>query len=294
MKKRFFPISITILLITSFIWSNAAISNPGTRPPNFEKEHLIAWCTVPFDAKKRNPVQRAEMLVELGLNRVAYDWRNEHIPEFEEEILQYRQHGLEYFAFWGEHEEAFRLFEKHGLSPQIWRTNPSPKEDGQHEKVIAAADALEPLAKRSASLGSKFGLYNHGGWGGEPENLVAVCRELHRRGHKHVGIVYNFHHAHDQAERFAAALEIVQPHLLCLNLNGMADASLVNEKTKENKILPIGTGRHESRMIQQVIESGYDGPVGILGHLPDQDVAVSLQNNLDGLERLFTPATSAP
>ena len=35
------------------------------------------------------------------------------------------------------------------------------------------------------------------------------------------------------------------------------------------------------------LASGYDGPVGILGHRADEDVAVSLQNNLTGLDRLL-------
>ena len=67
----------------------------------------------------------------------------------------------------------------------------------------------------------------------------------------------------------------------------MAEPSSVNEKTKENKILPIGSGVHEAAMIKIVIESGYNGPVGTLGHLPNQDVEKSLQNNLDGLEKIL-------
>ncbi len=276
-----------MLSLFLFSISTGRAAQPVKVPDNFKKENLIAWCIVPFDAKKRNPEERAELLVELGLKRVAYDWRKEHIPEFEEEILQYRKHGLEYFAFWSEHDEAFKLFGKYDMHPQIWKTVPSPQAGGQAQKVKAAANSLEPLARRSSELGSKFGLYNHGGWGGEPENMVAVCEELHHRGYQNVGIVYNFHHAHEQVEHFRKVLQLVKPYLLCLNLNGMVDASQVNEQTKENKILPIGTGKYEARMIRQVIKSGYDGPIGILGHLPDQDVKKSLQDNLDGLDKLL-------
>ena len=28
----------------------------------FQRDNLVAWCIVPFDAKKRSPEQRAEML----------------------------------------------------------------------------------------------------------------------------------------------------------------------------------------------------------------------------------------
>ena len=57
---------------------------------NFAKDKLVAWCVVPVDAKQRGPAERAAMLKQLGLKRVAYDWRTQHVKEFEEEILQYK------------------------------------------------------------------------------------------------------------------------------------------------------------------------------------------------------------
>ena len=147
---------------------------------NFAKDKLVAWCVVPFDAKQRGPAERAAMLKQLGLKRVAYDWRTQHVKEFEEEILQYKKHGLEFFAFWKGHEEAFRLFEKHKIHPQIWRTLRSPQADSQEARVAAAAQTMLPLVQRTKELGCELGLYNHGGWGGEPANLVAVCQYFHK------------------------------------------------------------------------------------------------------------------
>ena len=256
-------------------------------PDNFKKENLVAWCIVPFDAMDRSPAERADMLVDLKLQRVAYDWREKHVAEFEDEILQYKKHGLEYFAFWDYHEKAFELFKKYDLNPQIWKTNPSPGSGSQSEKVLQAAEILLPLADKAAGIGSKFGLYNHGGWGGEPENLVAVCKFLRRNGFEHTGIVYNFHHAHENIETFEEDLEKMKPFLLCINLNGMLSSELVNEETHENKILPVGSGKKEAEMIRIIIESGYEGPIGILGHIKTQDVAVSLQNNIEGLENVI-------
>ncbi len=245
-------------------------------PDNLRKENLVAWCIVPFDAAKRGPEERAVMLKELGLRRCAYDWRAQHVPEFEEEIQQYKKHGIDFFAFWSAHETAFKLFERHGLHPQIWRTAPSPKKETQEERVEAAADAVAPLAKRAAELGSQFGLYNHGGWGGEPGNLVAVCQELRRRGHANVGIVYNWHHGHEHIDDWAESLALMKPFLLCLNLNGMNPGA-------RPKILALGQGRHERAMLKALIDSGYDGPVGILDHQNDVDARDSLRDNLDGL-----------
>jgi hypothetical protein len=268
-------------LLLTFLFCLISLSaNSGEIPGNFRKENLVAWCIVPFDAKKRGPEARAEMVHALGINRVAYDWRKEHIPTFEEEILAYQKHGIEMFAFWGGHEDAFALFGKYKIHPQIWRTLSGEKGDSQEEKVQSAADAMEPLAKRSGEAGCALGLYNHGGWGGEPDNLIAVCRELRKRGHGHVGIVYNFHHAHDHLENWGGSFAAMKPYLLCLNLNGMIPGG---DKAGK-KILTIGEGTREATMIKAVIESGYDGPIGILDHRNETDSAETLQENLDGLE----------
>ncbi|HEY6170447.1 MAG TPA: hypothetical protein VI454_20610, partial [Verrucomicrobiae bacterium] len=92
----------------------------------FARSNFVAWCIVPFDAKKRGPAERAEMVKRLGIPQIAYDWRPEHVPTFEQEILEYQKRGLGYFAFWSSHEDAFKLFEKYKLHPQVWQTAASP------------------------------------------------------------------------------------------------------------------------------------------------------------------------
>ena len=225
------------------------------------------------------------MVKSLGLSSVAYDWRAAHVPTFEEEIEQYEKHGIEFFAFWSWHDALEPLIKKHDIKPQIWITCPSPKQPHQDAKVRAAAQQLMTHVERTRRLGLKLGLYNHGGWGGEPENLVAVCKFLRRESDaEHVGIVYNFHHGHGHIDRFESVLKLMKPHLLCLNLNGMTDAAL---STGPQKILPIGAGKHEAEMIRTVIASGYQGPVGILDHRNHLDARESLQQNLAGLAGLL-------
>ena len=62
---------------------------------NFLTKNLVAWCIVPFDAKNRGPADRAEMVRDMCFNRRAYDWREQQIPEFEQEITQRQQKDLE-------------------------------------------------------------------------------------------------------------------------------------------------------------------------------------------------------
>ena len=248
---------------------------------SFDRDKLVAWCIVPFDAKQRSPAERVEMLKQLNLRRVAYDWRGKHIAEFEEEILQYKKNDIEFFAFWSTHPEAFRLFKKHKIRPQIWITAPSPTNKKQQAKIDAATQSLLPLVEQTRRLGCRLGLYNHGGWGGEPKNLVAVCKSL-RKYHKadHVGIVYNLHHGHNHIADFEQSLELMQPYLLCLNLNGM-------NKGAKPKILPLGQGEHDKSLLRIIRQSGYQGPIGILDHRSDTDTKVALQQNLNGLKKIL-------
>lgn len=272
---------LTALLITTIpIDAPVATADEATGLKLFSRDNLVAWCIVPFDARKRGPGERAEMLQRLGIKRVAYDWRNQHVPTFEAEILAYKKYGLEFFAFWSWHPEMGRLIVKHGIKPQIWRTVPSPKAGTQEEKIAAAAKGLLPLVKQAGELGCKFGLYNHGGWGGEPANMVAVTKWLHTNAKaKHVGIVYNLHHGHGHIEDFSRALALMKPYLLCLNLNGMnTDA--------RPKILPVGSGQHDKTMLQIIARSSYAGPIGILDHRGNLDAELSLKQNLDGLDAL--------
>lgn len=279
------------------------LGGPGVRhtsadePANLRTENLVAWCIVPFDSQKRGPAARAEMLKRLGLRRVAYDWRAEHVATFEEEILQYQQHGLEYFAFWGAHDEAFRLFQKYRLKPQIWQTLGSPPAPAgldpqaqQTARVKAAAEQLLSLVKRTQELGFPLGLYNHGGWGGEPANLIAVCEHLRKEyGAQHVGIVYNQHHGHAHVQDFAASLERMKPYLLCLNLNGMTR----DGDQRGQKILPLGEGEFDLTLLRTIRDSGYSGPIGIIGHTQD-DVELRLRDNLDGLAWLRPQLAGRP
>jgi hypothetical protein len=249
-------------------------------PKNLQPDQLVAWCIVPFDAKQRGPAERAAMVRELGLQRVAYDWRNEHVPQFEEEILAYRDRGIEFFAFWSWHPEFAKLVSKYELKPQFWLTNPSPAGTADDERTRAAGQELLPTVREALAINCPVGLYNHGDWGGRPENLIAVCEWLRAEtGSDQIGIVYNLHHAHDDLDDFARKLSNMKPYLLCLNLNGM-------NSTPDPKILPMGQGEHDERLMRIIRDSEYDGAIGILDHRPELDARESLLLNLRGLESL--------
>lgn len=250
----------------------------------FARDNLVAWCVVPFDGRKRSPEDRAAMLAKLGFRRFAYDWRAEHLPTFGREVAALRANGVALTALWfpgGFTPDNRKLLEQVSGPVQLWVMLPDPPGD-QAAKVKACADWLRPVADEAAKGRHTVGLYNHGGWPGEPENLVAVLKAT---GRPNVGIVYNLHHAHDHLDRLPAALALMTPHLVCLNLNGMA----TDGERRGRKILPVGQGDRDPEVLAAIRASGYAGPVGVIGHT-DDDAEARLADNLAGLDWLLGKA----
>ena len=105
-QRRFFLIGCCVLFVgvSGLGGQEVQRDDDASHLELFRKENLVAWCIVPFDKNKRGPVERAEMLKDLGIKKVAYDWRAEHVPTFEEEIQECDKKGIEFLAFWSWHD----------------------------------------------------------------------------------------------------------------------------------------------------------------------------------------------
>ena len=261
-----------------------------TEPGIFRRENLVAWCIVPFDAKKRSPEARAAMLEKMGIRRLAYDYRAEHIPLFDAEMEALKKHGIELTAWWfpGSLNDEARLIleviKRHNVHPQLWITGDAGAPDGKtarQQRVAQEVARLKPICEAAAGLNLKVALYNHGGWFGEPENQITIIEALRAVGITNAGIVYNQHHGHAHTGQFAALLERMKPYLLSLNLNGM----IADGEARGLKIVPLGRGELDPAMLKIISQSGWEGPIGILNHT-DEDAEARLLDNLDGLDWL--------
>lgn len=283
--------ALTITVLLTGVLGNWSLPSRAAEPDSsglFARKNLVAWCIVPFDSKKRGPEERAAMLEKLGFTKFAYDYRAEHIPTFDAEIEALKRHHVELFAWWfpatlnDEAKMTLTVFAKHKVTPQLWVTGgggPTKDEADQRARVVAEAARIRPIAEAAKAVGCKVALYNHGGWFGEPENQIAIIQELKL---DNVGIVYNLHHGHDHLARFAELLQKMKPHLYTLNLNGMVE----DGERKQQKILQLGEGDLDLKLLKIIRDSGYTGPIGILGHTQD-DAEQRLQDNLDGLDWLL-------
>lgn len=264
---------------------------PATAPGNsiFEPENLLAWCIVPFDAQERTPLERAEMLQELGLKHFAYDYRDEHIPFFREEIQVLEAHGIALDAVWlwvdprledplgGAGRKILDILEETGTRTELWMGLPEDAFEGLPDEasLSRSVELVRQVLDACEMLGCGLALYNHGGWFGEPDNQVRIIESV---GSDNVRLVYNFHHAHHQAGRFEELLDMMLPYLSTININGM--------KLEGPKIITLGEGELELDMLRMIRNSGYSGPIGILGHTEGEDIRPVLERNLEGLEKL--------
>jgi len=287
----------TFALVAVVVGPMAAVAGPAAATADvaaraerlFDRGNLVAWCIVPFDAKQRGPEDRAAMLERLGLRHFAYDWRAEHVPSFEQEWDALARHGITLDAFWSIPPDLDGLlagFSRRGLTPALWLMIDAPADLAPEARVAHAAARVRPIAEAAARAGCRVSLYNHGGWGGEPETLVDVCRALALPG---VGIAYNQHHGHEHLPRFREALGLMLPHLHCLNLNGMTAGG----DQQGRKIMVLGQGDLDVPLARTICESGYAGPIGILNHT-DHDAEARLRDNLEGLEWIVGELTGRP
>ena len=279
--KTYIPILITSLLI---IISCKEVKEDHIIDP----ENIYAWCIVPYDSMKRSPTERIEMLKDLGITKYAYDWRSEHLPYMAEELRLAKKNDIDVIALWlwidndsnsleglnSSNEKVFSVIEEVGYEGQIWVSfNANFFENlSDADSVNKGAKMIAFLSNKAAALNCKIALYNHGDWFGEPENQIKIIKAL---PNEDLGLVYNFHHAHNQIDDFPEMVTIMLPYLWNVNLDGL--------RKEGPKILPIGAGDYEKEMIELLIAQGYKGDFGILGHVEEADVKTILKANLDGL-----------
>jgi len=290
------PIYISILCGLFLIACSPEGSDEQSRnAQTFAKSNLHVWAYEEYDAIDRTPEERAQVLVDLGIMKAGYICRNaKRVSEFEAYLNAYREAGIELVAVWtpihteapleeAQVKEFFEVVDRYGLSIQWWLTleqdfDAMPEAD----RVDDALARLRPLVERANRSNCRLVLYGHGPnrWFTQAENEIELVERLKSEmPTAELGIVYNFHQSHAQMDRLESVLPHLQPHLVALNLNGM--------RSDLTKIERIGQGDREREMIKIIANSGWQGPTGIIAHDRNEDAAVVLQENLDGLKTIL-------
>ena len=239
--------------------------------------NVYPWCIVAYDSLERSPVQRIKMLKELGFVKYAYDWRDKHLDEMESELELAKENNIEVISVWlwlnanrdshgnlsPSNDKIFEILNKLQLKTTLWLSfsNNFFEDLTQEQSMSLAIEMIKFINIKAEEIGCKIALYNHHGWFGDPNNQVEIIKALPQCN---LSIVYNFHHAHQYLEEFPQIAKKIKPYLSSVNLNGI--------RKEGKKILPIGEGNYETDMIKLLINEGFEGPWGILGHIKNEDV----------------------
>jgi len=261
----------------------------------FARQNLVAWCIIPFDARHRSPLERAQMLKRLGIQRLAIDWRSKDVPRFDDEIRTLQENKITIQAFWlrgdmypekkapssedGDLELVLATLRRNHVKTQIWDPFDANEEFmalPEVERLRRATEAVRYVAAQAKEIGCSVAIYAHGGWMGEPETELKIVEQV---GMDNVGIVYDYEHARPQMDRFPEFFPKLVPHLWGVILNGMQQGG--------PDFITVGEGDRDLGMLKVIRDSGYRGPIGIMNHDENRDAEVGLRLNMEGLKKML-------
>jgi sugar phosphate isomerase/epimerase len=277
---------LPLLPILAFCLAITPIQSRTATPDLLAPQNLTAWCVVPFDARKRGPAERAEMLQRLGFKNFAYDWRSKDVPSFDAEVDALSQRGIHLAAWWfptdAEDPNAriiLNVIKRHGIRPQLWvmgSGSPTKTDAEQAQRTEQEAERIRKIVELAAPFGCKVELYNHNGWFGQPDNEVAVIERLKEKEVGDVGMVYNFSHGHGDIGDFPAIWKRIEHYVVAVNVSGMVTSE---------RLIPPSQGDSELEMLRTIQRSGWRGPIGLIAE-QGGDAEVTLSNDLRGLDWL--------
>ncbi|MGY6648336.1 sugar phosphate isomerase/epimerase family protein [Wenyingzhuangia sp. IMCC45574] len=277
------------LAITSFFSVLLFACTNKKNNPSIKIREVSPWCIIGFDSLNRTPKQRISMLKQMGFTKYGYNKGKGDLSKMKDEFRLAKENNLQITSvfLWlnanrdsigklsSMNQELLNNLTEIDTKPTIWLSFSHNffKNINQNESIEVATKMIKQIKLKADEIGCKLALYNHHGWFGNPYNQLEVLEKLNQDD---ISIVYNFHHAHEYVDEFPKIVKKIMPYLSYVNLNGV--------KKEGPKILPIGKGDFELKMIQQLLEEGYKGPWGILGHIKNEDVQKVLNRNIDGLK----------
>jgi hypothetical protein len=110
------------------------------------------------------------MLDELGFKKFAYDWREQHLPSFPEEVDALNQHGIELTSVWWwidgqgdqllnpDNQKLLHYLDSLDLSCDIWMSFDDRFFEGldDNEKLERAIQAVTELHDKASKAGSRL------------------------------------------------------------------------------------------------------------------------------------------
>ncbi|MBT8272921.1 MAG: sugar phosphate isomerase/epimerase [Bacteroidia bacterium] len=278
-----FKISLFVLVTL------CSCTNVVDQPLNAEE--VSPWCIIGFDSLDRSPSQRITMLKELGFKKYGFNKGKGDLSTMTEEFQLAKENNIEITSIFlwlnaerdsigklsASNRELLSNLKEVDYKPTIWLSFSDNffEELNQEQSIELSIEMIRFIKLKADELGCELALYNHHGWFGNPHNQIEILEQLNQDS---ISMVYNFHHAQEYVDEFPEIAKKITPYLSYVNLNGV--------KKEGPQILTIGEGDYEFKMIKDLLDEGYNGPWGILGHIKTEDVQKVLERNVEGLKSM--------
>jgi sugar phosphate isomerase/epimerase len=258
MCKRLIP---TALVLATLAPTLARAGGPSDVP-------FFPFCIDWHDAKKRDFVQQAAMLKELGYPGVGHIW----LDKVAERIKSLDDAGLKLYqitmtvdltpgkpAYDPRFKEVLDLVKGRHVQFDLLISGFRPSDPAGDERAVTVLRAMSDLARDS---GSQLLLYPHvTNWIERVDDAVRVAEKVDR---PNVGVMFNLCHwlRVDPSRDYKPLLAKAMPRLWAVSING-ADA-YDPRPGWDHYIQPLDRGSFDiATFLATLKELGYKGPVGL-------------------------------
>ena len=267
-------------------------------PKPSEVAAFFPFCIDWHDAKKRDFVQQAQMLKDLGYDGVGHIW----LDKVAERVQSLDAAGLKLYqitimvdiapdkpAYDSRLKEVLGLVKGRGVQFALLMNGMKPSDPAGDERAVSIIREISDLGKDS---GAQFLLYPHTDfWMERIEDCIRVADKVNRPD---VGVMFNLCHwlRVSKDRDYVTPLKKAMPRLMAVSINGADE-----QDTKpgwENYIQPLGHGDFDvAKLLQTLKQLGFNGPIGLQCYGIGGDTRDHLQESMVAWRKL-KPAAEPP
>jgi sugar phosphate isomerase/epimerase len=268
----------------------------ATKPS--EVAAFFPFCIDWHDAKKRDFVQQAQMLKDLGYDGVGHIW----LDKVAERVQSLDAAGLKLYqitimvdiapdkpAYDSRLKEVLGLVKGRGVQFALLMNGMKPSDPAGDERAVSIVREISDLGKDS---GAQFLLYPHTDfWMERIEDCIRVADKVNRPD---VGVMFNLCHwlRVSKDRDYVTPLKKAMPRLMAVSINGADE-----QDTKpgwEKYIQPLGHGDFDvAKLLQTLKQLGFNGPIGLQCYGIGGDTRDHLQESMVAWRKL-KPAAEPP
>lgn len=264
MATRFYSALVAGILALNCASAHAAVSTNQPSP----RAAFFPFCIDWHDAKKRDFVQQAEMLKELGYDGVGHIW----LDKVAERIQSLDAAGLKLYqititvniapdkpAYDPRLKEVLALVKGRGVQFDLLMNGLKPSDPAGDDRAVQIIREIADFGKDS---GAQFLLYPHSDfWMERIEDSVRVADKVNRPD---VGVMFNLCHwlRVSKDRNYEARLKEAMPRLMAVSINGADEYD--PQKGWAKYIQPLGRGSFDTAKFLATLRGlGYRGPIGL-------------------------------